>query len=170
MLRIPDVAQRWHILRDDVCTWRTAEARNIDVYASVHACTHTHTHTHVTYIYVHIHVYSTQLRAAKAHTRIENLEHVVSDWRNKAQQSHAEKINLVTAMEAEEMCMLEALRKLDVARKTAQQQLRTAHERVQELEHQNQWLAAANIEEQKKADMSADGESKVLYIYIYIYI
>ena len=67
--------------------------------------------------------------------------------------------------------MLEALRKLDVARKTAQQQLRTAHERVQELEHQNQWLAAANIDEQKKADVSADGASKVyIYVCIYTYI
>lgn len=56
--------------------------------------------------------------------------------------------------------MLEALRKLDEERKKAQQQLAGSLERVQELEQQNQWLAAAHIHEQNKAEAAAVGQSK----------
>lgn len=57
------------------------------------------------------------MRSSAGHRRVDELEQTVMDLRAKVQQSDAEKINLVKAMEAEEQCMLEAFRKLDEARK-----------------------------------------------------
>jgi hypothetical protein len=61
-------------------------------------------------------------------------------------------VNLVAAMEAEEKCMLEALQKLDEARKAAQMQCQVAHERLREREQENQRLCVRASEALKTAD------------------
>ena len=91
------------------------------------------------------------MRSAAGHKRVEELEQTVVDLRAKVLKSDAEKINLVKAMMAEEQGMLEAFRKLDDARKAAQQQLHGALEMAQRLDRENQSLAASLTQEQEKA-------------------
>jgi chromosome segregation ATPase len=69
-------------------------------------------------------------------------------------------VNLVAAMEAEEKCMLEALQKLDEARKAAQMQCQVAHERLREREQENQRLCVRASEALETADaaVAAEGE------------
>ncbi len=79
------------------------------------------------------------------------LQQMIAELRGKVHQSEVGKINLVSAMEAEERCMLEALQKLDESRQTVQLQLKGALEKVQELENQNQLLVASHMQEQRNA-------------------
>ena len=69
-------------------------------------------------------------------------------------------IKLVEAMEAEEKCMLEALQKLDEARKAAQLQCQAALERLREREQENERLRVRAFEAQETADaaVAAEGE------------
>ena len=69
-------------------------------------------------------------------------------------------VNLVAAMEVEEKCMLEALQKLDEARKTAQLQCQAALEQLREREQENQRLCMRASEAQETADaaLAAEGE------------
>ena len=76
------------------------------------------------------------------------------------QRLHAEKLNLVSSVEAEEKCMLEALTQVDNARKASNTQLEMAEGRIQELERQNRWLAACLEESQTKAAEAAAGEGR----------